>query len=213
MSYMVHSVGPQGQNIVKMKQISTALLYFKLPLVILADWNMTPEESFSFDFLGLLNAEIKAVKDIDYTCNSGRILDYMVVSRTFSPAISSFRKSTTSSWKPHCRLEVSITRSPRSLHILAQMKSESVPLGELLPVDERPHWQDIRSTKNFKETLAKGSDIENSSKPIFVIFIDESMAVGDQQLVQVLFARLLCESCRKDRSGWVSGVVGTFANC
>ena len=43
MAYFDHTIGPVGRNLLKLQQIQRCLLYFKLPFVLFADWNMPPE--------------------------------------------------------------------------------------------------------------------------------------------------------------------------
>ena len=74
-AYLDHSVGPKGMNIKKLQQIQKALLYYKLPYIVFADWNMDPKALRAPGFIDLIDGEIKVAPGITETCISGNILD------------------------------------------------------------------------------------------------------------------------------------------
>ena len=139
-AYMDHSIGARGNNIAKMQQIQRAVMYWKLPYTIFADWNMTPQALEESGFVGPLDGEIKVAPDISETCISGNILDFLVVARSFSSAISLFQASSRSPWRAHRGFEIDIIRSPRSVHILSVIKPAALDLDNLQDKEDRPCW-------------------------------------------------------------------------
>ena len=90
--------------------------------------------------MGPLDGEIKVAPGISETCISGNILDFLVVSRTFSSAISLFQASPRSPWRAHKGFDIDIIRSPRSVHILSVIKPKALDIEHLQDKEDRPLW-------------------------------------------------------------------------
>ena len=57
-AYMTACVGPRGENITKLKEMTRALLSYRLPMIVVADWNMEPQELATTGLLDLLGVDI-----------------------------------------------------------------------------------------------------------------------------------------------------------
>ena len=150
-AYFDNTIGPCGPNLVKLQQISRAVLALGLPFIIVADWNMVPEKLSSTGFLGLTNSEIRLCEHVDHTCISGRMLDYLVVSRCFSPAVKSVRTASFSPWRTHVGMSIVVDRRPRSIHILAMDQPFIIDKDlKLKDKQYRLDWEECKVEKNFK---------------------------------------------------------------
>ena len=111
-AYLTHTIGPVGVNSEKLKSIAAMLLFRGLSFIILADWNMTVDQLRASGFLHLVKGEPVLPEGVDATCNSGRLIDYAVVSRDLIPMVSEGNGSLTcfdrSPWRTHQGLLLSL---------------------------------------------------------------------------------------------------------
>ena len=176
-AYLDHTIGINGANIVKLQQIQRALLHFKLPFFIFADWNCVPQTLADSGFLEVIGAEIKVAPGITETCVSGNIIDYIVVARSITSAISLFQDSSHSPWRAHKGFEVDIIRSPREIHILAVVKPKAYNLHEMVGKEERPDWEDIA----YVEKSDNNDEVDAYSellRPLLGAATDDAVEVG-----------------------------------
>ena len=85
--YMTAMLGPNGENILKLRQLMRALGSYRLPFVVAADWNMEPHQLANTGLLQEIGADIVTPAGVSATCYTGRMLDYLIVSRYFAPAV------------------------------------------------------------------------------------------------------------------------------
>ena len=98
-AYLSCSMGIAGINVTKLRQLKRALLFYRLPFIIFADWNVSPAALAGSGFPDDLHAEIMVAPGLTETCISGNIIDFIVVSKTFVNAIVSFEASSISPWR------------------------------------------------------------------------------------------------------------------
>ena len=87
-AYLTDGIGATGENLIKLGQLAKAVKAWSLPYIIVADWNMQPDQLAGADFLHLVNGTIVNPGDLDHTCISGRMLDYAVVSPGMAHAVT-----------------------------------------------------------------------------------------------------------------------------
>ena len=171
-AYMDHTIGARGINIQKLKQLQKAILYYKLPYIIFADWNMDPGALRESGFTDQIDGEIKVAQGVTETCISGNILDYLVVSRSFASAIELHIASPRSPWRAHKGFEVDITRSPRAIHILAVLKPKAFNLENLVDPEHRPDWDDCEDESDEADVKAEDNEELNLDADKFAILLE-----------------------------------------
>ena len=174
-AYMTACVGPQGENIMKLQEKTRALLFYRLPMIVVADWNMEPQELATTGLLNLLGVDTVTPRGVQATCYSGKVLDYALVSRALTPAVRVVVDPATP-WRAHRSLVVEVSRFPMSF----QVRSLVVPRRFDLSV--APGAQRIRTPRgaSLSRFLGKGLD---TAKQIFFVLGDsiaESMLVGSR---------------------------------
>ena len=171
-AYMDHTIGARGINIQKLKQLQKAILYYKLPYIIFADWNMDPSTLRESGFTDQINGEIKVAPGVTETCISGNILDYLVVSRSFASAIELYIASPRSPWRAHKGFEVDITRSPRAIHILAILKPKAFDLENLVDLERRPDWADCEDESDEADVRVEDNEEVSLGADKFAILLE-----------------------------------------
>ena len=85
--YLADTVGAAGVNLQRLAQVKHFLQSNRsYPFVIVGDFNLEPEDLQQTVFLKSVCAEVVTCGK-EATCYSGRLLDFVVVSRSFRPAI------------------------------------------------------------------------------------------------------------------------------
>ena len=85
--YLTCGIGYTGENVRKLSEVARAIKAAGVPFLIVADWNMQPDELQRSGFLDLVEGVLAVPADLDYTCISGRLLDYAVVHPGLAPAV------------------------------------------------------------------------------------------------------------------------------
>ena len=57
-AYTTACIGPRGENVKKLREMTKALLSYRLPMIVVADWNMEPQELATTGLLDLLGVDI-----------------------------------------------------------------------------------------------------------------------------------------------------------
>ena len=139
-AYFIHTIGPVGPNLKRLTAIATFLINTGLPFIVAADWNMVPKQLLGSGFLDLVSGDIRACENVEYTCNSGRNIDYIVVKRSFSSAVRSVRTSSITPWEAHKGLEIEVSERPLKTHDVCMVEPVSMvdELSVMKTKDERP---------------------------------------------------------------------------
>ena len=116
-AYWTCGIGMTGENITKASQIMAFLMKHNLPFIILADWNMQPDELKSSGFLRKIGGEVLVPKGVMSTCSSGRMLDYGVVSLRLRPSIEDLDPVLSVPWSSHLGLRLRLRKTPRSTRV------------------------------------------------------------------------------------------------
>ena len=101
--YLDCNLGVTGVNLLKLQQLRDRLAMSRLPFIIGADWNMTPDEPEESGWLRQVRVAVKVPAEVAVTCTSGRgrIIDYFVVSRDFEPLVIKTGAALDTPWGPH----------------------------------------------------------------------------------------------------------------
>lgn len=84
--------------------------------LILADWNVKPSE-VNHNWLDELRAKIWEARDVVFKCRSGkgRVLDFVVASRTMEAIIKGVDAVHVVTWGPHIGIQVTVAAKPRNI--------------------------------------------------------------------------------------------------
>ena len=164
-AYLIHTIGVTGENLRRLRSIATCAMQLQLPFIIAADWNMTPAQLCASGYVSSLGADVRVVEGLDYTCNTGRNLDYIIVSKEFSSAVRSVKPSQNTPWRTHRGLEIEVSKRPREIHVrkLCVPKPLVEDRTKLKSFQERPKWEEFKNKKEYKVD----SDLRELLKPVF----------------------------------------------
>ena len=91
-------------NRTRAMEIGTTFRCLGLPFILAADYNMPPEEAVASGLAGLIGGTVRTVNNAPFTCTageSGRVLDYWIVSDDAQWLMTNLRLITRVTWKPH----------------------------------------------------------------------------------------------------------------
>ncbi len=134
-AYFETGVGPKGSNIQRLAALSQKIKVAGFPFLLVADFNMTPEELQTTGFLAWTNSSIVVAAGGVPTCRSGRLLDFIVATNSLIPAISQVTL-VPAPWKTHDFISFRILRAPR------QIEARFLVRPTRFAATERTTWQD-----------------------------------------------------------------------
>ena len=181
-AYLTPSIGATGVNVVKLQELLNFLLKDGRPFVIAADWNMTPAElNGAKDWLTKLNAGILIPKDVVSTCNSGRLIDYVVVRNDFRDAVLRLEPEDNVPWRTHMSLRIIIAHSPRSILVRTLVKPSR--LDKLPDVAPPLEWAVAQSRAAAAPILNTGTRDHNLvvfGRSALASFESDALTIGDE---------------------------------
>ena len=144
--YLKTAEGLSEGNRAILDQLLLVTQFFQGLVVILGDWQMTPQELSQFTLLERAGLAIVAPADVDATCNTGkrRIIDFCLVSIKLVPHLH-LESELKVPWKPHIGLRLSFPARPRSLSAPALRVPRPLPQ---IPLEEGKHVLDQSSWSN-----------------------------------------------------------------
>ena len=91
------------ENVNVMMQIGLLLKLFRLPAVIMGDFQNTPEQMLQSQWVTRLGLELKIPQGMSYTCKQGqgRIIDYFLVTAALGEAVRACEVVTEVPWRNH----------------------------------------------------------------------------------------------------------------
>ena len=118
--YFDCTIGPTGDNMLKMRELLQFILQDGRWFVIAGDWNMSPLQlqHGASHWLKSMHGAIVVPTNAEQTCNSGRILDFVVASIDLMPAISVYLDLSLP-WRSHNGLRIEVHRRPASIRYRA----------------------------------------------------------------------------------------------
>ena len=112
-SYLTSGIGAGGTNVKKLASMMKKILELGLPFIIMADWNMQPDELRETGFLQQTGGEVIVPQGVRSTCNSGRLLEFAVVRTRLRPMVKSLKPMLHLPWSTHVGLRMQLSRAPR----------------------------------------------------------------------------------------------------
>ena len=124
---MTCSIGYTGENVDKFAQVATCIRSYKLPFIIIGDWNMEPIE-LPHVWLSKLGAQVLTPSGVVGTCTLGKpsMLDYVVHSIELNGLLS-LRPDLHGTTRPHASLVLGIHRRPRTMLATQLVKPAEFP--------------------------------------------------------------------------------------
>ena len=172
-AYMTACIGPRGENIEKLKEMTKALLPHRLPMIVVADWNMEPQELATTGLLDLLGVDIVTPRGVHSTCIQWQDAGYSQVSMPLIPAVQvSIDLSTP--WRAHSSLVIEVSGSPMSI----QVRSPVVPSRFDLSVVPNAQGTWTPRGAALPIFVSRGVDTAKQMFPVLGDNIVESMLVG-----------------------------------
>ena len=90
-----------GVNVGRLWSLRTLVATVGLPWVAFGDWNAPPEELAQHGWLEALQASVVTPEGLTAICNSGRLLDYVLVARNALGIVSGVTEAPDTPWKAH----------------------------------------------------------------------------------------------------------------
>ena len=97
--YLTCGIGLSGINLEKLAQVLLFIKMIGYPTLIGADWNMTPEELIAWCVKN--DMYIITPADLQHTCDTGRMLDYFVATRSMKSMLSQAKGYQAVPWGTH----------------------------------------------------------------------------------------------------------------
>ena len=120
----------------------------KVPFVLLADFNASPDEVREEGWLNELDAEV-ILPQASITCHqgAGSLIDFGVASKCLAPYILSFLVDTSVPWGPHDGLRLRLGRDPRAVMVRALTRPRPLKFAWQVPhrsPSKELSWQDAK---------------------------------------------------------------------
>ncbi len=135
--YMTAGVGNGGENAAKLAELASWLKLFRLPWLVMADWNMSPSQLRAGPWLAKVGGQVVLPNDGVITCTAGAagsLLDYGVASADMIPWVRSFNVETVP-WQPHAAIRFSLAAPLAPFLVRVQAKPITPPLDKLRKKD------------------------------------------------------------------------------
>ena len=116
-TYLVHTIGLTGDNIVLLEQLLVLIRSLGLPTIICGDWQMAPTELVASEWPRRAGLVLALPPHCEATCNLGTekasYLDYFLVSPQLAPLLF-ITPIYTTPWKTHISLRLTLHSRPQS---------------------------------------------------------------------------------------------------
>ena len=114
-AYLTDKMKFTGRNLTKLSNIATAIQSQGKYWILLADWNMEPQELTETGWPEAIGGEVLKPKGGDFTCSAGKgaMLDYAVISKKAQQMVISFTIKETP-WGPHQGLVMELAAQPEA---------------------------------------------------------------------------------------------------
>jgi hypothetical protein len=112
-AYLHANIGCEGINLQKLSFVAKIIKVLRMPFMVAADWNVTPEELLQS--VWIRQAKGVVIKPpVENTCNAGRgaMLDFVVASPECAELIEAIEVDYDGSWRPHFGYIVKIKGKP-----------------------------------------------------------------------------------------------------
>ena len=152
-AYFKDGVGMNEENVSMLTDILGWVKAAGLPWIIVADWNMTPQDLIGSGMLGSLAAEIVTPADCEATCSAGtgRLLDFAVVSEVLAGSVM-LGVDLVIPTKPHVGLSLAVRLEAMQERILVL---QAPPIPRLAHVNKKDHRAVIGLAEDPELTLRK----------------------------------------------------------
>ena len=171
--YLTCGIGYTGENVRKLSEVARAIKAAGVPFLIVADWNMQPDELQRSGFLDLVEGVLAVPADLDYTCISGRLLDYAVVHPGLAPAVQLMHYSK-APWAAHRTLQVLVHKNPRSVMIRAMVQPR--------PLEGRagPWWGMAEAPSGFGQELRQAAQSMGFLQTASALNLEQTLDLSTQ---------------------------------
>ncbi len=107
--YNTSGIGFTGDNVARMAFVAKLVKTFKLPYIVVGDWNLSPEQLLRTKWLETVGGRIlKPPVAVTCAMGSGSLIDYAVVDKVAATMVQSVEVDTKGSWKPHLGYTISL---------------------------------------------------------------------------------------------------------
>ena len=183
--YLFTGQGLSELNMGILQQIFMLVAFFKGVVVILGDWQVTPQEIMQLSAISRLRLSVITPSCVDATCNSGsgRIIDFGVVSSSISQYIT-LEPELKVPWKSHIGLRLSMPARLRALSAPAIRVPRPLPQLEtkdgLHQLDSK-HWEDADTiAADFIRRRSQGTGILSCNSTLLPLFEDQQLQLSRQ---------------------------------
>ena len=170
-AYFQDGEGFGCRNLELLEEIELITKKGKLPFILLADFNIEPEEWSKLAWLERNGAAIIRPEGVEATCRKGRgtLIDYAIVSKNIVPIIKSCQGVPEVPWAPHIGLRLVINAEPEKVLIRKLMRPRPVVGAEQGDALSRPGKDDeqerAREDLDPGEGRRKGGAIGVQERP------------------------------------------------
>ena len=114
--------GFSGENLRLLSKWSTLIRVCKLPYILMADFNHTPDEMLESGWISAMGGCIITPTGSSFTCNNSarRMIDFAVISSSLVSRVSSFEVDVAVPWSPHYGIQMALAANAKGVprHVL-----------------------------------------------------------------------------------------------
>ena len=177
-AYMDDSVGFAG-NIARFGQIRDIIRGAGMPFVLVADFNMEPQELVDSKWLCSVGGLV-ITPPVTSTCSvGGRLIDFVVIHNSLSGSVK-VDIDHTAPWKPHLGLDIRLSMRPRQVHVLKQVVPVALPtpLGPPAEVTWSQAGQEAQKFMPQVRARLRKPAVPDALRPRIEDSLDVSLAVA-----------------------------------
>jgi len=156
-AYLEAGVGFAGSNPERLKEIEEEVKLFKTPWLIIADWNMTPEELSETGFLAAVGGLVFLPADVSFTCGNGpgRMLDY-VVAPGWVCRMLTLTADKEGPWSPHVGLRLAVDLRVARMQQWGAVKPQPFEVCSGPRQHQWHEWQVVARDHGFRQPVLDG---------------------------------------------------------
>ena len=123
-AYFQDGEGFGCRNLELLEEIEVITKRGKLPFILLADFNIEPEEWSKLAWLERNGAAVIRPEGVEATCRKGRgtLIDYAIVSKNIVPLVKSCQGVPKVPWAPHIGIRLVISAEPKKVLVRKLMR-------------------------------------------------------------------------------------------